>query len=1187
MKTQAPQPAPSPTPSPAIRSPSLAEPTREGPLLAPPLVEDTTALRLTAAEGVRGAGAPLPHLARIQESFGRHDVRSVKAHADARAAASTAALGAEAFATGGRIAFRQPRPDLRTAAHEAAHIVQQRGGVELDEGVGQAEDPYERHAEAVAEAVVQGRSAEGLLAAFLPAGAYGEAPPWQGPSDQTPGRLVQRLDSQLDGPPRDSLPAGAPSNTAYAGHAVNLPAGFALTGACNGPAQIITAGEMSSKLDSDPATPTNMPDYTDSKKWSKGGGLLNDASVTTKNQAATKMHAINHHLDPAALNDPVKENIFIGTKVSNNPQHRALVETAVINSVSTGSPKYWQLAGDPGAYEAEMANPAIEDTHDVFTGERLLYWAGNVPGPMGANIDPNAVKHASLKRTLADNTNYGAGVYPTAMALFGTYNEIGWSLPINKDTANNNFLHPWVDYTVTPVYQGLPSYILANIERETQLLAFTPQLNAIGTFLAGNLGELGRLLRSLNVPVPVADVALIVGEAAEINPATAVQILQAMGAPAAFSVLRLLPVTTIRDIVLNIPMAADQARVVVALPLNLAVNVIDVVLTANAAAAVGILGAMAPAASAQIFDQLPAARRMALTGAGFVAPLMPAVAPLALPASGAGALPPAGAAGATSLPEAARILQALNEPAAAAALLRYPAASARQILAAANPANSLDPLLAVIPTNHAADIIADVANANVNTAEGILGRLGDSKAGTILQFFPINDARPIVVARHGVGVAAAADLVRNLPANYATNMIDSIRANVNAATAGGILEALPPAFAAIIVERLPLASSTPLLTGAVIAAAAAGRIFERLPAQHAAQRIDHVANNINAARAGLIMGQISAGFVRANIFAELPAANTAAIIRGVVGAPAQAQMLRELGIDYAADVINSMVGGHTAAAAGIVDALGDLSAPGIIHRLPVASMGMIFRQLPGDPQRASLLEGMFNSIASHVVDWYLNNGHTVAMAAIINAMTKAGRKLSLYTQLPNAHRMALAAQGAPVPGGAGAAPAGLTPLPVGARPPGVGPAGVPAVAPAGLPAGVPAGLPNVAPAALPAGLAPGAAIPVGAALNAGIGDLAGTVEAVLGQIPAAQLRTAFTTLPAGDTATIAAGIPGGAAAVKTLRYRLEKLGSFPAWAKEACPTRFEVDVKYYTAAYDPNNIYDRFQEGDSYSTDIT
>jgi Domain of unknown function (DUF4157) len=52
-------------------------------------------------------------------------------------------MGATAYATGDRIAFAGA-PDLHTTAHEAAHVVQQRAGVSLPGGVGQAGDAYER-----------------------------------------------------------------------------------------------------------------------------------------------------------------------------------------------------------------------------------------------------------------------------------------------------------------------------------------------------------------------------------------------------------------------------------------------------------------------------------------------------------------------------------------------------------------------------------------------------------------------------------------------------------------------------------------------------------------------------------------------------------------------------------------------------------------------------------------------------------------------------------------------------------------------------------------------------------------------------------------------------------------------------------------------------------------------------------
>lgn len=115
-----------------------------------------------AEAGTSGAAGRLPHLDTIQPLFGRHDVSAVRAYTDDRAAAGARAMGAEAYATGDQVAFAGT-PSLHTAAHEAAHVVQQRAGVALKGGVGQVGDRYERHADAVADRVVRGEPAEALL----------------------------------------------------------------------------------------------------------------------------------------------------------------------------------------------------------------------------------------------------------------------------------------------------------------------------------------------------------------------------------------------------------------------------------------------------------------------------------------------------------------------------------------------------------------------------------------------------------------------------------------------------------------------------------------------------------------------------------------------------------------------------------------------------------------------------------------------------------------------------------------------------------------------------------------------------------------------------------------------------------------------------------------------------------------
>ena len=134
-----------------------------------------------ATHGIAGSGGALPFLDQIQASFGpEHDVTHVQAHVDDAAAEGSAAMGARAYATGNHVAFAGA-PDLHTAAHEAAHVVQQRGGVQLARGVGKADDAYERHADAVADAVVRGDAAAPLLDGVGGRGALG-----------VQGRFVQR-----------------------------------------------------------------------------------------------------------------------------------------------------------------------------------------------------------------------------------------------------------------------------------------------------------------------------------------------------------------------------------------------------------------------------------------------------------------------------------------------------------------------------------------------------------------------------------------------------------------------------------------------------------------------------------------------------------------------------------------------------------------------------------------------------------------------------------------------------------------------------------------------------------------------------------------------------------------------------------------------------------------------------------
>lgn len=146
--------------------------------------ENPADVHAAAARGTATSATQLPHFERIQRVFGRHDVSSVKAHAGADAADSAREIGARAYATGDHVVLGESA-DLHTVAHEAAHVVQQRGGVRLEGGVGQVGDAYERQADEVANRVVRGESAEELLGASSVAGPQG--PPSTGAIQCTKG----------------------------------------------------------------------------------------------------------------------------------------------------------------------------------------------------------------------------------------------------------------------------------------------------------------------------------------------------------------------------------------------------------------------------------------------------------------------------------------------------------------------------------------------------------------------------------------------------------------------------------------------------------------------------------------------------------------------------------------------------------------------------------------------------------------------------------------------------------------------------------------------------------------------------------------------------------------------------------------------------------------------------------------
>ena len=165
-----------------------------------------------AAQGIASGGGALPHAEQVQQSFGSHDISGIQSHSGSAAVQASQAMGAQAYATGNHVAFGST-PDLHTVAHEAAHVVQQQQGVSLAGGVGQVGDPYEQHADKVADAVVKGESAEPILNQMTGGGGGGNGATQQRSKVQRRAiqRTVQREETPPNSPPGGNGVPGGPA----------------------------------------------------------------------------------------------------------------------------------------------------------------------------------------------------------------------------------------------------------------------------------------------------------------------------------------------------------------------------------------------------------------------------------------------------------------------------------------------------------------------------------------------------------------------------------------------------------------------------------------------------------------------------------------------------------------------------------------------------------------------------------------------------------------------------------------------------------------------------------------------------------------------------------------------------------------------------------------------------------------
>jgi hypothetical protein len=130
------------------------------PAAAPPIVHDV----------LRSPGQPLDAATRaFMEPRFEHDFSKVRIYADERAANAAASIDARAFTSNQSVVFGAGQYAPQTTAgrlllsHELAHVVQQQGGVHLQTEIGETGDPYEMHADALADRVARDQPVSDLL----------------------------------------------------------------------------------------------------------------------------------------------------------------------------------------------------------------------------------------------------------------------------------------------------------------------------------------------------------------------------------------------------------------------------------------------------------------------------------------------------------------------------------------------------------------------------------------------------------------------------------------------------------------------------------------------------------------------------------------------------------------------------------------------------------------------------------------------------------------------------------------------------------------------------------------------------------------------------------------------------------------------------------------------------------------
>jgi hypothetical protein len=365
----------------------------------------------------RSGGEPLPFSARreLEGQLGT-SLGGVRLHADAAADHLSREVSATAFTLGEHIFFRagayapQTASGRKLLAHELAHVAQQRAA-----RASRDLDPPGAPAAPLAP--------EGL------GGAVG---------------LIQR--KAFEGPQF----AGANLvNTNFFAHRFEFLGVENPETGCGPHNRITTDGSKLNNEDSQPGTPKKMNRYR--AGFSRGGGLVRDKNQNL-DQAATKMHLINHRLEDSPKTQGNRRNIFLGTQRSNNPTHLNQVEQPVIDAVTDHGSQ------SNKAYQAAMAN-ARKTTNAA--GADVLFWdAAKKP-------DAAVIKAAQLAPVYLLQDQEANGV---AAAQANATDRAGWALVVDAGTPAANYRHLWLRYSVSANYGGLyvlvPPYVHNNVTHE-------------------------------------------------------------------------------------------------------------------------------------------------------------------------------------------------------------------------------------------------------------------------------------------------------------------------------------------------------------------------------------------------------------------------------------------------------------------------------------------------------------------------------------------------------------------------------------------------------------------------------------------------------------------------------------------------------------------------------------------------